>query len=58
MTAVAGAIAAGGLGQFALVNGFRQFNPWVTWAAVIIIILLVQGVQFLGNALARRILRR
>lgn len=58
MTAVAGAIAAGGLGQFALVNGFRQFNPWVTWAAVIIIILLVQGVQFFGNALARRILRR
>ncbi len=58
MTAVAGAISAGGLGQFALVNGFRQFNPWVTWAAVIIIVLIVQLVQFVGNALARRILRR
>lgn len=58
MTAIAGVLAAGGLGQFAIVNGFRQFNPWVTWAAVIVIIVIVQGVQFLGNGLARRILRR
>ncbi|QLD11007.1 methionine ABC transporter permease [Microbacterium oleivorans] len=58
MTAIAGAVAAGGLGQFALVNGFRQFNPWVTWAAVLVIVVIVQGVQFFGNALARRILRR
>lgn len=58
MTAMAGVVAAGGLGQFAIVNGFRQFNPWVTWAAVVIIIIIVQGVQFLGNGLARRVLRR
>ncbi|GAB3602991.1 methionine ABC transporter permease [Microbacterium aureliae] len=58
MTAIAGAVAAGGLGEFAIVYGFKQFNPVVTWAAVLIIIVLVQGVQFLGNALARRILRR
>lgn len=58
MTAMAGAVGAGGLGQFAIVYGFRQFNPWVTWAAVLIIIVIVQGVQFLGNALARRVLRR
>lgn len=58
MTAMAGVVAAGGLGQFAIVNGFRQFNPWVTWAAVVIIIVIVQGVQFIGNALARRVLRR
>jgi len=58
MTAMAGAIGAGGLGQFAIVNGFRQFNPWVTWAAVLVIIVIVQAVQFLGNWLARRILRR
>ncbi|MET0298064.1 MAG: ABC transporter permease subunit [Microbacterium sp.] len=58
MTAMAGAVAAGGLGQFAIVYGFRQFNPVVTWAAVLIIIVIVQGVQFLGNALARRVLRR
>ncbi len=58
MTAIAGAVAAGGLGEFAIVYGFKQFNPWVTWAAVLVIIVIVQVVQFLGNALARRVLRR
>lgn len=58
MTAIAGAVAAGGLGEFAIVYGFKQFNPVVTWAAVLIIIVIVQGVQFLGNALARKVLRR
>ena len=58
MTAIAGAVAAGGLGEFAIVYGFKQFNPVVTWAAVLIIIVIVQGVQFVGNALARSVLRR
>lgn len=58
MTALTGAVAAGGLGQFAMVYGYRQYNPWVTWAAVIVIVIIVQAVQFLGNALARRVLRR
>lgn len=58
MTAMAGAIGAGGLGEFAIVYGFKQFNPWVTWAAVLVIVVIVQGVQFFGNWLARRILRR
>lgn len=58
MTAMAGVIGGGGLGNMALQYGYRQFNPWVTWAAVIIIILLVQLVQLLGNVIARRQLRR
>lgn len=57
-TAVAGAVGGGGLGNFALLYGYRQFNPVVTWAAVLLIIVLVQLVQFLGNRLARRALRR
>lgn len=58
MTAMAGAVAAGGLGEFAINYGFKQFNPAVTWAAVLVIIVIVQGVQFFGNWLARRVLRR
>ncbi len=58
MTAIAGAVAAGGLGEFAIVYGFKQFNPVVTWAAVLIIIVIVQGVQLIGNTLARKVLRR
>jgi len=58
MAAVAGAAGGGGLGAFALLYGHRQFNPTVTWAAVIVIIILVQGVQFFANWLARKVLRR
>ncbi|MDQ0576060.1 methionine ABC transporter permease [Agromyces albus] len=58
MTAVAGVIGGGGLGNFALVYGYRQFEPVVTWAAVLLIVVFVQGVQFFGNWLARKVLRR
>lgn len=58
MSAVAGYVGGGGLGNFAIQYGYRQFNPVVTWAAVIVIILLVQAVQVLGNVLARKALRR
>lgn len=58
MTAIAGAVAAGGLGEFAINYGSKQFNPWVTWSAVLVIVVIVQTVQFIGNALARRVLRR
>lgn len=58
MTAVVGVIAADGLGNLALTYGQRQFNPWVTWSAILLVILIVQTVQFAGNAWARRVLRR
>ena len=58
MSAVAGYVGGGGLGNFALQYGYRQFNPVVTWAAVLLIIVLVQLVQFLGNWLARKAFRR
>ena len=58
MSAVAGLVGGGGLGTFAIQYGYRQFEPVVTWAAVIIIIVFVQAVQFLGNWLARKAFRR
>ena len=58
MSAVAGYVGGGGLGNFALQYGYRQYEPVVTWAAVLLIIVLVQFVQFLGNYLARKALRR
>ncbi|MEV7974002.1 methionine ABC transporter permease [Cellulomonas sp. NPDC089187] len=58
MTAMAGAIGAGGLGDFALVYGYQRYEPAVTWTAVAVIVILVQLAQFLGNWLARRVLRR
>jgi D-methionine transport system permease protein len=58
MSAVAGYVGGGGLGTFAIQYGYRQFHPVVTWAAVLVIIVIVQLVQFLGNYLARKALRR
>lgn len=58
MTAMAGIIGGGGLGNLAMQYGYRQFNPWVTWSAVLLIILIVQLVQLLGNGIARKLLRR
>ena len=58
MTAVAGAIGAGGLGDFAIVYGYQRFNDVVTWTAVAVIVVMVQLAQLLGNTLARRVLRR
>lgn len=58
MTAMAGAIGAGGLGDFALVYGYQRYEPAVTWTAVAVIVVLVQVAQFAGNWLARRVLRR
>jgi D-methionine transport system permease protein len=58
MTAIAGVVGGGGLGNFALQYGFRQFDAVVTWTAVIIIVALVQVGQLAGNTVARRLLRR
>jgi D-methionine transport system permease protein len=58
MSAMVGAIGGGGLGNFALTYGYMVFRPDVTLVATVIIIVLVQLVQFLGNALARFVLRR
>ncbi|MGB3444355.1 MAG: hypothetical protein WBA97_36915 [Actinophytocola sp.] len=45
-------------GSFAIVYGYRQFNPAVTWITVIAIVVIVQVAQFAGNLIARKILRR
>lgn len=58
MTAMAGLIGGGGLGAFAQVYGFRQFEPMVMWAAIFLIVAFVHIVQLLGNRLARKVMRR
>ncbi|GAA2529619.1 ABC transporter permease [Microbacterium mitrae] len=58
MTAMAGLIGGGGLGAFAQIYGFRQFEPVVMWAAIFLIVAFVHLVQLLGNRLARRVMRR
>lgn len=58
MSALAGTLDGGGLGAFALDYGYKRWNFAVVWITVIVIIVLVQLAQSLGNRLSRRILRR
>ena len=58
MSAMAGYVGAGGLGKIAIVDGYQRFNDEITWAVVAIIIVLVQLVQFIGNFLAKKVMRR
>lgn len=58
ISALAGTIGGGGLGNFALVYGYQRFDPVATWVTVLVIIVIVQVVQFFANWLARKIMRR
>ncbi|PXX59090.1 D-methionine transport system permease protein [Nocardia tenerifensis] len=58
ISAMAGTVGGGGLGDFALVQGYQRFNWQVTLVATLVIIAGVQVIQFFGNWLARKVLRR
>lgn len=56
-SAMAGAIGGGGLGDLAIRYGFHRFQTDVLISAVVVIVLLVQSVQALGNRAAAYISR-
>lgn len=58
MSAMVGVVGGGGLGNFAIMYGYQQFDWSVTLLTVVIIIVLVQIAQIIGNRLAQWILRR
>jgi D-methionine transport system permease protein len=57
-TAVAGAIGAGGIGSLAIRFGYMRFRDDIMLATVIILVLLVQGVQWGGDYAAKYINRK
>ncbi|MDA3146658.1 ABC transporter permease [Leucobacter sp. UCMA 4100] len=57
MSAMVGVIGGGGLGDFAITRGYQVFRWEVTFVATLVIVALVQLLQFVGNSLARRALR-
>ena len=57
-SAMAGAIGGGGLGDLAIRYGYQRFRPDIMIATVVILIVLVQLVQFAGNHLAARLDKR
>lgn len=57
MSAIGGYLGAEGLGDFAIVYGYQQYDWGVTAIVVVVIVVIVQLVQWLGNTLARKALR-
>ena len=51
-SAMAGAVGGGGLGELAINFGYQRFNIWVMGETVILLIIIVQIVQSLGDYLA------
>jgi D-methionine transport system permease protein len=54
-TATAGAIGAGGLGSLAIRYGYMRYRDDVMLATVVVLVVFVQGVQWGGDLLARKI---
>lgn len=57
-SAMAGAVAAGGLGDLAIRYGYQRFQSDVMWAVVIVLLIIVQGLQSFGDWLVRKISHR
>jgi D-methionine transport system permease protein len=54
-SAMAGAIGAGGLGDLAIRYGYQRFETNVMIAVVVVLIVLVCGIQWLGDRLVARL---
>ncbi|MGG6314005.1 methionine ABC transporter permease [Paenibacillus macerans] len=50
---VMGVVGGGGVGDFAIRYGYQRFETELMAAVIVLMIILVQGIQFLGNALSR-----
>ncbi|MEQ5319378.1 methionine ABC transporter permease [Providencia vermicola] len=53
-TAMAGAVGGGGVGDLALNYGYQRFDNVAMAITVVTLIIIVQGMQFIGDYLARK----
>ena len=53
-SAMAGTIGAGGLGDLAIRYGYQRFNTTIMSGVVAVLIVLVTGLQAIGNLLSRK----
>ena len=57
-SSMAGIIGGGGLGDLAIRYGYQRFNNQVMFATVLVLVILVQSVQSLGDRLVRSLAHR
>ena len=57
-SAMAGLVGGGGLGQVAIQYGYNRFNAPIMVLTVILLIVLVQSIQWAGNRAVKKILKK
>lgn len=57
-SSMAGVIGGGGLGDLAIRYGYQRFDNHIMVATVVVLIVMVQGVQSIGNRLVRSLAHR
>ncbi len=55
-SAMAGAIGGGGLGDLAIRYGYQRFRTDVMFWSVVVILLLVEVIQFVGTRISNKML--
>ncbi|MBD5128915.1 MAG: ABC transporter permease [Ruminococcaceae bacterium] len=54
LTAMAGYVGAGGLGDYAITWGYNYGHYDIIWVSVVLVILIVSIIQFIGNLIAKK----
>lgn len=57
-SAMAGTVGGGGIGDLAITYGYQRFDGMTMLVTVVILVVLVQGLQSLGNRLSRIVRRK
>ena len=57
-SAMAGLVGGGGLGQVAIQYGYNRFNTFIMVVTVVLLMILVQVVQWIGNGLVKAVLKK
>lgn len=57
-SAMAGLVGGGGLGKVAIQYGYQRFNGFLMLTTLILLLLLVEAVQWVGSALSKAVLHR
>lgn len=57
-SAMAGALGGGGLGDLAIRYGYQRFNPSYMVAAVIVILVMVELIQVVGNKISNHLIAK
>ena len=58
MTALAGSFGAGGIGYIAVTYGYTRFQHDLLFATIIVLIVIVQAVQLVGDTISKLILKK